>query len=241
MRLDNKYVNKTIKEYSQSDAIGFKIDAFKESVNGGSLQDTPAVDAMYQGTSQEYADLTQALKSGKISGPEGQVAQNRLRALDKAPGVTKNFLENLYSVFDGTEEKYYDPNNNYEWALLNKIFKGAPGFGENQGYSVEMKMKPDGSQDLIAYGKPFDGGEFIVNSSSLNDMLEAGIEPVSITPDIPTDMQAVAAGSGIFEDSMIEGEKLKPSAILDIDKYALRGPGGEFEFEEVQIQFLGLP
>ena len=61
MRLDNKYVNKTIKEYSQSDAIGFKIDAFKESVNGGSLQDTPAIDAMYQGTSQEYADLTQAL------------------------------------------------------------------------------------------------------------------------------------------------------------------------------------
>ena len=235
MRLDNKYVNKTIKEYSQSDAIGFKIDAFKESVNGGSLQDTPAVDAMYQGTSQEYADLTQALKSGKISGAEGQIAQNRLRALDQAPGVTKNFLENLYSVFDGTEEKYYDPNNNYEWALLNKIFKGAPGFGENLGYSVEMKMKPDGSQDLIAYGKPFDGGEFIVNSSSLNDMLEAGIEPVSITPDIPTDMQAVAAGSGIFEDSMIDGEKLKPNAILDIDKYALRGPGGEFEFEEVQI------
>ena len=26
MRLDNKYVNKTIKEYSQSDAIGFKIE-----------------------------------------------------------------------------------------------------------------------------------------------------------------------------------------------------------------------
>jgi len=235
MRLDNKYVNKTIKEYSQSDAIGFKIDAFKESVNGGSLQDTPAVDAMYQGTSQEYADLTQALKSGKISGDEGQVAQNRLRALDQAPGVTKNFLENLYSVFDGTEEKYYDPNNNYEWALVNKIFKGAPGFGENQGYSVEMKMKEDGSQDLIAYGKPFDGGEFIVNSASLNDMLEAGIEPVSVTPDIPTDMQAVAASSGIFEDSMIEGDKLKPSALLDIDTYALRGPGGEFEFEEVQI------
>ena len=235
MRLDNKYVNKTIKEYSQSDAIGFKIEAFKESVNGGSLQDTPAVDAMYQGTSQEYADLTQALKSGKISGPEGQVAQNRLRALDQAPGVTKNFLENLYSVFDGTEEKYYDPNNNYEWALANKIFKGAPGFGENQGYSVEMKMKEDGSQDLIAYGKPFDGGEFIVNSASLNDMLEAGIEPVSVTPDIPTDMQAVAASSGIFEDSMIEGDKLKPSALLDIDTYALRGPGGEFEFEEVQI------
>jgi len=235
MRLDNKYVNKTIKEYSQSDAIGFKIEAFKESVNGGSLQDTPAVDAMYQGTSQEYADLTQALKSGKISGPEGQIAQNRLRALDQAPGVTKNFLENLYSVFDGTEEKYYDPNNNYEWALANKIFKGAPGFGENQGYSVEMKMKEDGSQDLIAYGKPFDGGEFIVNSASLNDMLEAGIEPVSVTPDIPTDMQAVAASSGIFEDSMIEGDKLKPSALLDIDTYALRGPGGEFEFEEVQI------
>jgi len=235
MRLDNKYVNKTIKEYSQSDAIGFKIDAFKESVNGGSLQDTPAVDAMYQGTSQEYADLTQALKSGKISGDEGQIAQNRLRALDQAPGVTKNFLENLYSVFDGTEEKYYDPNNNYEWALVNKIFKGAPGFGENQGYSVEMKMKEDGSQDLIAYGKPFDGGEFVVNSASLNDMLEAGIEPVSVTPDIPTDMQAVAASSGIFEDSMIEGDKLKPSALLDIDTYALRGPGGEFEFEEVQI------
>jgi len=235
MRLDNKYVNKTIKEYSQSDAIGFKIDAFKESVNGGSLQDTPAVDAMYQGTSQEYADLTQALKSGKISGPEGQVAQNRLRALDQAPGVTKNFLENLYSVFDGTEEKYYDPNNNYEWALANKIFKGAPGFGENQGYSIEMKMKEDGSQDLIAYGKPFDNGEFIVNSASLNDMLEAGIEPVSVTPDIPTDMQVVAASSGIFEDSMIEGDKLKPSAMLDIDKYALRGSGGEFEFEEVQI------
>ena len=38
MRLDNKYVNKTIKEYSQSDAIGFKIDAFKESVNGGLKQ-----------------------------------------------------------------------------------------------------------------------------------------------------------------------------------------------------------
>ena len=235
MRLDNKYLNKTIKEYSQSDAIGFKIDAFKESVNGGSLQDTPAVDAMYQGTSQEYADLTQALKSGKISGPEGQVAQNRLRALDQAPGVTKNFLENLYSVFDGTEEKYYDPNNNYEWALANKIFKGAPGFGENQGYSIEMKMKEDGSQDLIAYGKPFDNGEFIVNSASLNDMLEAGIEPVSVTPDIPTDMQVVAASSGIFEDSMIEGDKLKPSAMLDIDKYALRGSGGEFEFEEVQI------
>ena len=235
MRLDNKYVNKTIKEYSQSDAIGFKIDAFKESVNGGSLQDTPAIDAMYQGTSQEYADLTQALKSGKISGAEGQIAQNRLRALDQAPGVTKNFLENLYSVFDGTEEKYYDPNNNYEWALVNKIFKGAPGFGENQGYSVEMKMKEDGSQDLIAYGKPFDGGEFVVNSASLNDMLEAGIEPVSVTPDIPTDMQAVAASSGIFEDSMIEGDKLKPSALLDIDTYALRGPGGEFQFEEVQI------
>ena len=235
MRLDNKYVNKTIKEYSQSDAIGFKIDAFKESVNGGSLQDTPAVDAMYQGTSQEYADLTQALKSGKISGAEGQIAQNRLRALDQAPGVTKTFLENLYSVFDGTEEKYYDPNNNYEWALVNKIFKGAPGFGENQGYSVEMKMKEDGSQDLIAYGEPFDGGQFVVNSASLNDMLEAGIEPVSITPDIPTDMQAIAAGSGIFEDSMIDGEKLKPNALLDIDKYALRGPGGDFEFEEVQI------
>ena len=235
MRLDNKYVNKIIKEYAQSDAIGFKIDAFKESVNGGSLQDTPAIDAMYQGTSQEYADLTQALKSGKISGEEGQVAQNRLRALDQAPSVTKNFLENLYSVFDGTEEKYYDPNNNYEWALVNKIFKGAPGFGENQGYSIEMKMKEDGSQDLIAYGKPFDGGEFVVNSASLNDMLEAGIEPVSVTPDIPTDMQAIAAGSGIFEDSMIDGDKLKPSALLDIDKYALRGPGGDFEFEEVQI------
>ena len=34
---------------------------------------------------------------------------------------------------------------------------------------------------------------------------------------------------------MIDGDKLKPSALLDIDKYALRGPGGDFEFEEVQI------
>ena len=91
MRLDNKYVNKILKEYAQSDAIGFKIDAFKQPINGGSNQNTPAVDAMYEGTSQEYADLTQALKSGKMTGPQGQVAQNRLRALDQAPGVTKHF------------------------------------------------------------------------------------------------------------------------------------------------------
>jgi len=235
MRLDNKYVNKILKEYSQSDAIGFKIDAFKQPINGGSNQNTPAVDAMYEGTSQEYADLTQALKSGKMAGPEGQVAQNRLRALDQAPSVTKTFLENLYSVFDGTEEKYYDPNNNYEWALLNKIFKGAPGFGENQGYSIEMKINEDGSQDLIAFGKPFDGGEFRVNSSSLNDMLEAGIEPVSVTPDIPTDMKAIAAGSGLFDDEMIGDKELKPNAKLDIETYALRTPSGEFDLEEVQI------
>ena len=172
MRLDNKYVNKILKEYSQSDAIGFKIDAFKQPVNGGSTANTPAVDAMYEGTSQEYADLTGDLKSGKLSGDEGMIAQNRLRSLEGAPATTKNFLENLYSVFDGTEEKHYDPNNNYEWALLNKIFKGAPGFGENQGYSIEMGINEDGSQNLTAYGKPFSDGKFVVNSQSLNDMLE---------------------------------------------------------------------
>ena len=207
MRLDNKYVNKILKEYSQSDAIGFKIDAFKQPVNGGSTANTPAVDAMYEGTSQEYADLTGDLKSGKLSGDEGMIAQNRLRSLEGAPATTKNFLENLYSVFDGTEEKHYDPNNNYEWALLNKIFKGAPGFGENQGYSIEMGINEDGSQNLTAYGKPFSDGKFVVNSQSLDDMLQAGIEPVSITPDVPTAMQGVAVGSGIFKSEMVDTDK----------------------------------
>ena len=235
MRLDNKYVNKILKEYSQSDAIGFKIDAFKQPVNGGSTANTPAVDAMYEGTSQEYADLTGDLKSGKLSGDEGMIAQNRLRSLEGAPATTKNFLENLYSVFDGTEEKHYDPNNNYEWALLNKIFKGAPGFGENQGYSIEMGINEDGSQNLTAYGKPFSDGKFVVNSQSLNDMLEAGIEPVSITPDVPTAMQGVAVGSGIFKSEMVDTDKLKPNAELDIETYALRGPDGKFLYDEIDV------
>ena len=235
MRLDNKYVNKILKEYSQSDAIGFKIDAFKQPVNGGSTANTPAVDAMYEGTSQEYANLTGDLKSGKLSGDEGMIAQNRLRSLEGAPATTKNFLENLYSVFDGTEEKYYDPNNNYEWALLNKIFKGAPGFGENQGYSIEMGINEDGSQNLTAYGKPFSDGKFVVNSQSLNDMLEAGIEPVSITPDVPTAMQGVAVGSGIFKSEMVDTDKLKPNAELDIETYALRGPDGKFLYDEIDV------
>ena len=235
MRLDNKYVNKILKEYSQSDAIGFKIDAFKQPVNGGSTANTPAVDAMYEGTSQEYANLTGDLKSGKLSGDEGMIAQNRLRSLEGAPATTKNFLENLYSVFDGTEEKHYDPNNNYEWALLNKIFKGAPGFGENQGYSIEMGINEDGSQNLTAYGKPFSDGKFVVNSQSLNDMLEAGIEPVSITPDVPTAMQGVAVGSGIFKSEMVDTDKLKPNAELDIETYALRGPDGKFLYDEIDV------
>lgn len=235
MRLDNKYVNKILKEYSQSDAIGFKIDAFKQPVNGGSTANTPAVDAMYEGTSQEYANLTGDLKSGKLSGDEGMIAQNRLRSLEGAPATTKNFLENLYSVFDGTEEKHYDPNNNYEWALLNKIFKGAPGFGENQGYSVEMGINEDGSQNLTAYGKPFSDGKFVVNSQSLDDMLQAGIEPVSITPDVPTAMQGVAVGSGIFKSEMVDTDKLKPNAELDIETYALRGPDGKFLYDEIDV------
>ena len=235
MRLDNKYVNKILKEYSQSDAIGFKIDAFKQPVNGGSTANTPAVDAMYEGTSQEYANLTGDLKSGKLSGDEGMIAQNRLRSLEGAPATTKNFLENLYSVFDGTEEKHYDPNNNYEWALLNKIFKGAPGFGENQGYSIEMGINEDGSQNLTAYGKPFSDGKFVVNSQSLDDMLQAGIEPVSITPDVPTAMQGVAVGSGIFKSEMVDTDKLKPNAELDIETYALRGPDGKFLYDEIDV------
>tara|TARA_R110002020_G_scaffold79457_1_gene199183 strand:+ start:9295 stop:10470 length:1176 start_codon:yes stop_codon:yes gene_type:complete len=235
MRLDNKYVNKILKEYSQSDAIGFKIDAFKQPVNGGSTANTPAVDAMYEGTSQEYANLTGDLKSGKLSGEEGMIAQNRLRSLEGAPATTKNFLENLYSVFDGTEEKHYDPNNNYEWALLNKIFKGAPGFGENQGYSIEMGINEDGSQNLTAYGKPFSDGKFVVNSQSLDDMLQAGVEPVSITPDIPTAMQGVAVGSGIFKSEMVDTDKLKPNAELDIETYALRGPDGKFLYDEIDV------
>ena len=235
MRLDNKYVNKILKEYSQSDAIGFKIDAFKQPVNGGSTANTPAVDAMYEGTSQEYANLTGDLKSGKLSGEEGMIAQNRLRSLEGAPATTKNFLENLYSVFDGTEEKHYDPNNNYEWALLNKIFKGAPGFGENQGYSIEMGINEDGSQNLTAYGKPFSDGKFVENSQSLDDMLQAGVEPVSITPDIPTAMQGVAVGSGIFKSEMVDTDKLKPNAELDIETYALRGPDGKFLYDEIDV------
>ena len=125
--------------------------------------------------------------------------------------------------------------------MLNKIFKGAPGFGENQGYSIEMKINEDGSQDLIAFGKPFDGGEFRVNSSSLNDMLEAGIEPISVTPDIPTDMKAVAAGSGLFDDEMIGDKELKPNAKLDIQKYALRTRISRTKIQKISLSILLWP
>ena len=104
-----------------------------------------------------------------------------------------------------------------------------------QRYNQWWGINEDGSQNLTAYGKPFSDGKFVVYSQSLDDMLQAGIEPVSITPDVPTAMQGVAVGSGIFKSEMVDTDKLKPNAELDIETYALRGPDGKFLYDEIDV------
>ena len=230
--MDNKNLiaNLTIKQMVQSSAIAFN----KEYLSRSSDVNFDILGKAFQDTGKEYAKLKIAVENNNCISDNCYFEINRIKQLKQAPKDALDFLSLLISEVEVTEEPNFDPNNNYEYTVINCILKERPGFSKTDGYDVRLYLLEDGTQDLVFVGPMFQE-PFIINNSSLNALAEAGISVVVSTPDLNKDMMKLLTGVNIFssEDLNDKGE-LRPSAKIK-EQFVLKNPDGTFIYKIVDL------
>ena len=145
-----------------------------------------------------------------------------------------DFISMIITEVEVTEEPNFDPNNNYEYTIVNCILKQRPGFSKTDGYDVRLELLENGTQDMIFTGPGFEK-PLVINNSSLMALNEAGISIVTSTPDLTKEMTKLLTETGIFhmEDIGPNGE-LKANAKIK-EQFILKNPDGSFDYEVIDI------
>lgn len=230
--MDNKNVitNLTIKQMLQSSAMGFN----KEYLARPSDVNFDILGKAFNDTGRLYAKLKIAVENNSCMSEGCEYELNRIKQLKEAPKQSLDFLSMIVAEVEATEEPNFDPNNNYEYTIVNCILKQRPGFSKTDGYDVRLHLLENGTQDMVFTGPGFEK-PLVINNSSLMALNKAGISIVTSTPDITKEMTKLLTEVGIFhmEDVGPNGE-LKANAKIK-EQFILKNPDGSFNYEVVEI------
>jgi hypothetical protein len=231
MENTNTTMNLIIKQMLDSDAIAYNKDYIAKSidVNFGLF------DNAYRETGKIYAKLKLAIQNNKCLDEYCTLENKRLIELQGAPRVSLDFMANLTGELQVTEEKNYDVNNDYSFIIANCIINKRPGFSKSDGYNVNLYLLEDGSQQIIFTG-PGLKKDFIINSATLQSLLDSDTSLVVSTPDINKDMLRLLTEVGVFSEEFIDKEKqeLLPNAKIK-EEFILKDEEGKADYEIVDL------
>lgn len=188
----------------------------------------------FRDTGKTYAKLKIAIETNNCVSDYCEYEMNKVKQLEQAPQVALDFLAMLISNVEITEEPNFDPNNNFEYTVINCIFKERPGFSRTDGYDIGLYLLEDGSQQMVFTGPAFEA-PLVINSSALYSLNEAGTTLVASTPDINKAMEILLTEVNIFSmEDIGENGKLKAGAKIK-EEFVMKNPDGSFDYEIVEL------
>lgn len=227
----NIQINLFIKQLNQSNALGYN----KEYLARNADYNFKILDKAYEGTGKLYAQLKTAINNNQCGDPTCYLENQKLKHLLDAPQKSLDFLSNIGSQLMVTEDNYYDVNQNYQYSVAYAILTGKPTFAKNDGYNISLMLKNDGSQEIIFEG-PMLEQPLVINSDSLEALMESGTNIVAETPDVNKDMLKLLANVGIMGGDSINPEtgELSPQAKI-AEEFILKDKEGQYIYEVVEI------
>ena len=156
----NVITNLTIKQMAESSAMGFN----KEYIARSSDVNFDILGKAFRDTGKTYAKLKIAIETNNCVSDYCEYEMNKVKQLEQAPQAALDFLAMLISNVEITEEPNFDPNNNFEYTVVNSILKERPGFSKTDGYDIALHLLEDGTQDIIFTGPAFEMALVINNS-----------------------------------------------------------------------------
>ncbi len=229
-KIKNIQKNLLIKQINQSDAI-----AYNKSFLQNPVDSNFNILKAFEGTEKEYARLELAIKDGTCEEQGCQMEMDRLQYLTNAPTVFMDFIENVMGELMVTDEENFDPNNNADYTIANCMLNDRPGFTKTSGYDIELRLLGDGSQQLTFTGPGF-YEPLILNSSSLQILLDSGTFLIASTPNIGKMMSRLLTEVNVFSPEMVnaETEELMPNAKIS-EEFIVMTPQGDFDYQIIDI------
>ena len=226
----NVITNLTIKQMVESSAMGFN----KEYIARSSNVNFDILGKAFRDTGKTYAKLKIAVETNNCLSDNCEYELNKIKQLEQAPQAALDFLSMLISNVEITEEPNFDPNNNYEYTVVNSILKERPGFSKTDGYDIALHLLEDGSQDIVFTGPAFEK-PLVINSSALSSLNESDTTIVASTPELSKDMQKLLTEINLFPTSDIgENNQLNPNAKIK-EEFVLKNADGSFDYEIIEI------
>ncbi len=230
--MENKNItyNLSIQQANKSNVLAYNSDYVASNI------DTTfgILDNAYKNTGKQYAKLKMAVQSGKCIDEYCDYENKQLARLEDAPTVSIRFIEQVVDQLSTTADTYYDVNNDYTFMVANCMMTNKPGFSKTEGYNIRLDLLEDGSQEIIFEGPLFEK-PLIINSNTLNALLNSGNDLVTETPDINADMLKLLIDSGVLaEGSADENGQLLPSAAV-ADEFILKNIDGSYDYEIIDI------
>lgn len=227
----NIKINLFIKQLNQSNALGYNPAYIASTAD----YNFAILDRAYENTGKVYAELKTALNNNQCIEPGCKYETDRLKFLMEAPNKSLEFLTNIGSQLIVTNDMYYDVNQNYAYAVANAILTGKPTFAKSDGYNASLQLLENGSQRIIFEGPMLDI-PFVINSDSLDALMESGTDIVATTPDINKDMLRLLGEVGVMAggSSNPETGELMPGAKI-ADEFVLKNSDGSYDYEIIDI------
>ena len=226
----NVITNLTIKQMVESSAMGFN----KEYIARSSDVNFDILGKAFKDTGKVYAKLKIAVETNNCLSDNCEYELNKIKQLEQAPQASLDFLAMILSNVEITEDANFDPNNNYEYTVVNCILQRRPGFSKTDGYDIALHLLEDGSQDIVFTGPAFEN-PLVINSSSLSSLNESDTTIVASTPELSKDMQKLLTEINVFPASDIgENDQLKPNAKIK-EEFVLKNADGSFDYEIIEI------
>ena len=231
MKDKNIKINLFIKHMNQSDAMAYNM----EYVAAPTVSEFGVLNKTYAGTGRIYAALKTAIDNNKCSSPGCKYEVEQLRYLEASPQKSLDFMSNVMAQLSVTDDPNYDICQNSAYTVANQIMTKKPGFGKNEGYDVQVNLLDSGSQEIIFTG-PFFETPLVINSTTLEGLLNAGSNLVAETPDINKDMLQLLTELGIMEAGSNNPEtgELTPQAKIS-EEFVLKLPDGKYDYEIIDI------
>ena len=226
----NVITNLTIKQMVESSAMGFN----KEYIARSSDVNFDILGKAFKDTGKVYAKLKIAVENNNCLSDNCEYELNKIKQLEQAPQAALDFLAMILSNVEITEDANFDPNNNYEYTVVNCILQRRPGFSKTDGYDIALHLLEDGSQDIVFTGPAFEE-PLVINSSALSSLNESDTTIVASTPELSKDMQKLLTEINVFTTSDIgENDQLKPNAKIK-EEFVLKNADGSFDYEIIEI------
>tara|TARA_R110000737_G_scaffold35143_1_gene54037 strand:+ start:198 stop:1325 length:1128 start_codon:yes stop_codon:yes gene_type:complete len=230
LKIANIKDNLVIKQLIESDFLAYNKEYLAKPID-----DNFNIIKAFEGTEKEYARLTLAIKNNNCMDETCQQESAQLLKMQQAPQVFLEFIQNLTDELATTEDDNFDPNNDVAYTIANCILSSKLGFSKNQGYNIVLNILEDGTQEMVFWGGQLPRA-LIINSSTLNTLLENETYLITPTPDIPTRMKILLTEIGLFDKKMIDPKtKFLTNSAKILEEFVLKNPDGSVMYEVIEI------